>query len=165
MVWRAVPDAKKCGTDDLCEEDFCRECRSMSYCNICEQTICQSCRRVSVHCRNCDFAVCETCLWQDASIDTSIFAMCSLCEGVACSSCLQNPKVECFQRCRFCEVRLCAQCTEDYYGEHVCTSPGEQVYSARNAKDGDDPSKLCSCGKKCLHLRKGQQFMCGWLQK
>jgi alanine racemase len=34
-----------------------------------------------------------------------------------------------------------------------------------DAKEGDDKSSLCACGKKHLDSPNGQQFMCAWLRK
>jgi hypothetical protein len=46
----------------------------------------------------------------------------------------------------------------------VCP-PGETVFKARNAREGDDKDALCTCGKKHLEAPKGQRFICSLLKK
>ena len=48
--------------------------------------------------------------------------------------------------------------------EHACKPPGELVYAAPEAQEGDEERSLCACGKKCLSFSKGQHFMCVWTE-
>jgi hypothetical protein len=137
-----------------CNEVHCEDCRYITFCHCCGQWVCEDCSRVT-ECDDCNREVCTEC---QKSPPVNL-VQCQECYCALCDTCC-NLETS-FQECSYCGVDLCWDCMD----EHDCLSPGQIVYNARPAADGDDKSSLCSCGKKHLRSPEGQQFMCAWRKK
>lgn len=171
-------------TCEVCDHTSCSECKRVRQCKTCHATGCETCRDNIITCDRCHDSFCG---WADCgSVD-----WCDYCDALFCESCLKDERGEpTIYNCASCGFGCCASCYEQYdvaedfdecsfcgllacsfddeyscLNNHACKSPGEVVYSARDAKEGDEKSSLCACGKKHLESAKGQQFMCAWLRK
>lgn len=143
-------------TCERCHETFCNNCRPTFLCETCDEWFCTVCS-YAAECYKCGEEACaECCRHGVANV-----AECQACWRGECGDC---GDLGSFQKCCWCGVDLCRD-VPDCMEEHVCSSPGQIVYSARLAKDGEDKTSLCTCSKIHLTAAKGQKFMCAWLAK
>jgi hypothetical protein len=141
--------------------------------NVCSITFCVACdMNISgpefAYCDRCDAHVCNGC--QAEAYTSPPISNCQCCGIGLCRRCSAPGNIMrvTFQNCSCCGLPWCcndADCIE-YCGSHDCTPPGEILYSARDARIGDNEANLSrACGKKHLASPKGQQFMCSWLKE
>lgn len=148
-----------CGANEIpgncsrCGNTYCEECRFVSKCHLCFECFCEECCPVEV-CNSCYASMCVECHGEGLRCDS--------CGSLACDQCTKD--CDCgVDKCSYCGVGVChndSDCAE----RHVCRSPADLEYMARDAYEGDDKANLCFCGNKHLASPKGQTFICGWLQ-
>lgn len=142
----------KCGR---CNETHCQTCRMSYYCDRCDECVCEWCGIVD-YCGCCRQMICNECRHTDEEMP-----FCLSCEEKFCEQCVEGTGIK-FEECPYCQLKSCG-CDSSFLDSHSCISPGEALYSARDAREGDDENALCACGRKHLSAGNGQQFMCAWL--
>lgn len=149
---------KSCGntkTCSRCNKTCCEGCRTIFDCDYCQESACEECRSFAI-CEKCNSNACIHCY------NVAGIVACDSCGVGRCAGCYNLDTM--FQQCPCCGLFVCRDEFMCWNG-HVCKSPGELVYSARNATADDDTDSLCTCGKKHLTSAAEQQFMCAWLVK
>jgi len=68
------------------------------------------------------------------------------CHYGMCIQCGGRPPCD-FRECSYCGIYV-RRADSSCQGDHICTPPSELMYKVRDAKEGDDVTSHCACGKK-----------------